>query len=165
MSKDRVQHRHVDSVDHTGDDKPATFQRVEVITGIGRRRRFSPDAKARIVRESRAPGAVISEVARRHGLTPQQLFGWRRQLRQAMSAAAPALAEVATAPTSAFTPVVVAAEAASATAGRDQTEACARRTIERMQVEITIGEVIIRLGEGVVPQTIAAVLRAVRAVS
>ena len=90
MSKDRVQHRHVDSVDHTGDDKPDTFQRVEVITGIGRRRRFSQATKARIVRESRAPGAVISEVARRHGLTPQQLFGWRRQLRQAMSAAAPA---------------------------------------------------------------------------
>src|SRR5215510_12901148 len=111
MSKDRVQHRHVDSVvDHTTDDKPDSLRRVEIITGIGRRRRFSRDTKARIILESRAPGAVISEVARRHGLTPQQLFGWRRKLRQAMSAA-----EVATVTTSAFTPVVVAAEGASRT--------------------------------------------------
>jgi transposase len=36
------------------------------------------DDKARIVEETSAPGAVVSEVARRHGLTPQQLFGWRR---------------------------------------------------------------------------------------
>jgi len=157
MSKDRVQHRHVDSVvDHTTDDKPDSLRRVEIITGIGRRRRFSRDTKARIILESRAPGAVISEVARRHGLTPQQLFGWRRKLRQA--------AEVATATTSAFTPVVVAAEGASRT-GRGHTEAYARPITERAQVEITIGEVVIRLGEGVAPQTIAAVVRAVRAVS
>jgi transposase len=31
-------------------------------------RRWSAEAKARIVAESRAPGVVISEVARRHNL-------------------------------------------------------------------------------------------------
>jgi transposase len=32
--------------------------------------------------ESFAPGAVVSGVARRHGLSPQQLFTWRRQARR-----------------------------------------------------------------------------------
>jgi transposase len=58
---------------------------VEVITGTGRRRRFSDDYKASIVEETLVPGAVVSDVARRHGLTPQQLFGWRRQARQPAS--------------------------------------------------------------------------------
>src|SRR5215831_7610991 len=111
-----------------GEGAPEGLQRIEVITGVGRRRRWSPEAKAHIVLESRQPGAVVSEVARRHGLSPQQLFGWRRKLRQA--------AEVATATTSAFTPVVVAAEGASRT-GRGHTEAYARPITERAQVEIT----------------------------
>ena len=71
-------------LDHTL--KPEAVRRVEVITGTGRRRRFSDDDKARIVEETLAPGAVVSEVARRHGLSPQQLFGWRRQARQPLEA-------------------------------------------------------------------------------
>lgn len=54
-------------------------RRLEVITGTGRRRRFSDDDKVRIVEETLLPGAVVSEVARRHGLMPQQVFTWRRQ--------------------------------------------------------------------------------------
>jgi transposase len=52
------------------------------ITGTGRRRRFPDDYKALILEETLAPGAVVSEVARRHGLTPRQVFTWRRQARQ-----------------------------------------------------------------------------------
>jgi transposase len=55
-----------------------SVRRLEVITGTGRRRRFSDEDKARVVEETLTPGAVISEVARRHGLTPQQVFTWRR---------------------------------------------------------------------------------------
>jgi transposase len=55
--------------------EPEAVRRLEVITGTGRRRRFSDDYKASIVEETLAPGAVVSDVARRHGLTPQQLFG------------------------------------------------------------------------------------------
>ena len=53
-----------------------------MITGALGRRRWSAEAKARIVAESLAPGVVISEVARRHDLRPQQLFAWRHQARQ-----------------------------------------------------------------------------------
>ncbi|WP_315927303.1 IS66-like element accessory protein TnpA [Mesorhizobium sp. SP-1A] len=46
------------------------------------RRRWSADDRAQILEESLAPGAVVSAVARRHGLTPQQLFTWRREARK-----------------------------------------------------------------------------------
>ena len=64
--------------DDGGDDAVTSVRRIELITGTGRRRRWSDDDKARIVVESLRPGANVSEVARRHGLSPQQLFGWRR---------------------------------------------------------------------------------------
>jgi transposase len=57
----------------------SNVRRIEVITGTGRRRRWSSDDKARIVVESLKPGANVSEVARRNGLSPQQLFAWRRE--------------------------------------------------------------------------------------
>src|SRR3979490_1194583 len=56
-------------------------RRIELITGIGRRRRWSREDKARIVVESLASGVSVSEVARRHELSPQQLFAWRREAR------------------------------------------------------------------------------------
>src|SRR5579863_4331376 len=59
--------------------------RLEVISGAGRRRQFASDFKVRIVEETLVPGAVVSEVARRHGLTPQQVFTWRRQARQPLA--------------------------------------------------------------------------------
>jgi transposase len=59
-----------------------TIRRLDVITGTGRRRRWSEDDKARIVEETLAPGAVVSQVARSHGWTPQQVFTWRREARE-----------------------------------------------------------------------------------
>lgn len=48
--------------------------RVDIRTGVGRRRRWTDEDKGRIVAEAVALGSVISEVARRHELTPQHLF-------------------------------------------------------------------------------------------
>src|SRR5215472_4400109 len=90
-----------------GEGAPEGLQRIEVITGIGRRRRWSPEAKARIVLESQQPGAVVSEVARRHGMTPQQLFGWRREAREGGRDAVCGSPRRATA----FAPIVVGAAA------------------------------------------------------
>jgi len=55
--------------------------RVDIRVGVGRRRRWNVETKGRIVAESYAPGAVVSEVARRHDMSPQHLFGWRRAAR------------------------------------------------------------------------------------
>ena len=66
-----------------------TIRRFEVITGAERRRRWSEEEKAEIVAESLEAETSISAVARRHGLHPNQLFGWRRQFRTGLTGAEP----------------------------------------------------------------------------
>ncbi len=73
--KDSDKDRHA-AVENGGD----TLRRMEVITGTGRRRRWSTETKARIVAESFEPGVSVSEVARRHDVRPGLLFLWRRQM-------------------------------------------------------------------------------------
>ena|ERR1017187_353323 len=67
-------------VDHIVDASPLRG-RIEIRTGVGRRRRWSDERKGRIVAESYAPGAIVSEVARRHEMSPQHLFAWRKAAR------------------------------------------------------------------------------------
>jgi transposase len=62
------------------------FAEVTVIQGSARRRYFPPEVKARIVEESMDPAVSVSAVARRHGLNPNQLFTWRRRLREQIAA-------------------------------------------------------------------------------
>jgi len=62
------------------------FAEVTVIQGSARRRYFPPEMKARIVEESMDPAVSVSAVARRHGLNPNQLFTWRRRLREQIAA-------------------------------------------------------------------------------
>ena len=85
------------------DDAKGEFRRVEVLTGPGRRRRWSADEKARIVAETLMPGARVSEVARRWQVCSQQVFGWRRAMRQDL----PNVAGPTTTPaTCSFVPIV-----------------------------------------------------------
>ncbi|MGE5769299.1 MAG: IS66-like element accessory protein TnpA [Betaproteobacteria bacterium] len=55
-----------------------SYRQGEVLGRVERRRRFSLEQKLSILAEACAPGAVISAVARRHGLLPAQVFKWRR---------------------------------------------------------------------------------------
>jgi len=66
--------------EHIAITEPA--RRLEVFTGAARRRTWRDEDKARIVAEIATSGDSVSAVAWRHGLSPQQLFGWRRQLRK-----------------------------------------------------------------------------------
>jgi transposase len=54
--------------------------RVEVITGPERRRRWSAEQKRAIVTESLAPGAVVTEIARRAEICPGQIYRWRQEI-------------------------------------------------------------------------------------
>src|SRR5260221_13958820 len=54
---------------------------VDIRVGVGRRRRWRAEDKGGLVAESYAPGGGVSEVARRHEITPQHLFAWRKAAR------------------------------------------------------------------------------------
>jgi transposase len=58
-----------------------TSGRVEVITSVERRRRWSSAEKQQLVAAALEPGASVSTIARQAGIHPSQLYGWRRQLR------------------------------------------------------------------------------------
>ncbi len=70
-------------VDTSDDAKDGGYRRVEVLTGPGRRRKWTDDDKARIVEETLRPGAVVAEVARRWQVSSQRVFTWRRGMRRA----------------------------------------------------------------------------------
>jgi transposase len=122
----------------TTSTKADGFRRLEVITGVGRRRRWSDEDKARIVAESLDPATTSSAVARRHGLHASQLFVWRQQL------AAPAGREAP-----AFVPVVVAEDTATP-AGMTG------------RMEIALGPVVVRVGADVDAAALRRVLEVVR---
>jgi transposase len=58
-----------------------TNGRVEVITTVERRRRWTAAEKQRLVAATLEPGSSVSAIARAAGIHPGQLYGWRRQLR------------------------------------------------------------------------------------
>src|SRR3954467_5056162 len=68
--------------------KAGTFRRFRVTPGLGRRRRWTDEEKARLVAESLDPATTASAVARRYGLHARQPFVWREHLRRATPAAA-----------------------------------------------------------------------------
>jgi transposase len=83
-----------DASSHTSARMTAPRPRIEVITGIERRRRWSWDQKRAIVEESLAPHASAAAIARRHGIGTGQLYTWRRQLLKRQLADTPRFARV-----------------------------------------------------------------------
>jgi transposase len=131
-------------------------RRLEVFTGAGRRRKWNDGDKARIVAEIAASGDSVCAVARRHGLSPQQLFGWRRQLRE--SAARHSETEELQ-----FVPAVVDV-VASAPAVRQRRKALRWKSgPDAGAIEVEIDGVTIRVGRGADANTIAAIVHALKA--
>ena len=69
------------SDDRSNDPKPHSPRRIELFTGAAGRRRWPDELKARIVLESLAADAVVTQVAQLHGCRPQQIHDWRRLAR------------------------------------------------------------------------------------
>lgn len=133
--------------DLTHAPKPTVVRRLEVITGVGGRRKWSADAKAEIMLEALAPGTTVSEVARGHDLRPQQVFGWLREARKAAE------------PAPAFVPVVVEpVEAPAAPIPKKR-----RKPRSGTGIEIEIDGVVVRIGRGAEAKTVAAVIQALKA--
>jgi transposase len=133
--------------DRRVDPEVREVRRLEVINGALGRRRWSAETKARIVAESLAPGVVISEVARRHDLRPQQLFAWRHQAKQGQLAL----------PADELSFVPVVASAADAPAGAPS----AVPTV----IEIALGDAVVRVPPEVDGKVLAKVLRAVKSLA
>ena len=109
-----------------------------MITGVGRRRRWTEEEKAWIVAESLDPATTVSAVARRYGLHASQLFTWRQRL------AAPAVRN-----TPEFVPVLVAEDSTA------PAEAAGR-------MEIALGPAVVRVGADVDAAALRRVLEVVR---
>jgi transposase len=73
---------------------PNETQRIEIITGRERRRRYTGQEKVRFVEETMQPGMTVSAVARMHGISPSLLFGWRRRMAEGGQVAVQADEEV-----------------------------------------------------------------------
>jgi transposase len=131
---------------------PEPVRRIEVFTGAGRRRSWSAAEKAAIIAESYGAGETVCAVARRHGLTPQQLFAWRRLARR--SAVSPPM----------FVPAVLemAAPASPPTVAPRRTR---RRRSQSDGIALEIAGVEVRVGADAKPRVIEAVIRALKAIS
>lgn len=93
-----------------------TMPRVEVITSVERRRRWSREEKERLVAASLEPGVSVSEVARSAGIHVSQLFRWRKELCDRVGASSSQLVPVEIAPAAAMP--AIEAPAPSAPPGR-----------------------------------------------
>ena len=125
---------------------PEPVRRIEVFTGVGRRRSWSAEEKAAIIAASYVEGETVCSVARRHGLTPQQLFTWRRVARGTRMAETPA-----------FVPAVAEAPAPAVTK-----RLRLRRSSATASIELEIDGVVVRVGPGAQASTVAAVIRALK---
>ena len=56
------------------------IDRVEIISGTHRRRRYTAEEKVRLVEQTMQPGMTVSAVARCHGIYPSLMFHWRRRI-------------------------------------------------------------------------------------
>ena len=123
MSGDRTFHV-VEAVVTPGDESGATL-----------RRHWPDEFKERAVAAALESGANVSAIARQMGISPAQLFGWRRKaLAKVESSTVPAMSSSTEVVTASSVPVL----------------------------EIAIGDTVIRVGADIGEAALRRVLRAVR---
>lgn len=121
--------------------------RLEVIEGPSGRRRRSKAERARIAAESLVPGVSVADIARRHGTTRWQIYDWRKKLRTGELAVPESVAALPM-----FAELVVEGAAADAPSARATPE-----------LEIVVGDVVIRAGAGADEGQLTRAIRAARA--
>jgi transposase len=121
--------------------------RLEVIEGPSGRRRRTKAERARIAAESLVPGIAVADVARRHGTTRWQVYDWRKKLRTGQLVLPESVAALPT-----FAELVMEGAAADAPSPRGAPE-----------LEIVVGDVVIRAGAGADEAQLTRAIRAARA--
>jgi len=145
-------------MDVVNDDAKAEFRRIEVLTGPGRRRRWSDEEKAQIVVETMQPGARVTVVARRWHVCPQQVWGWLRQAREG------GLVLTGHGQVPSFVPIVTAGPSADTDAARAAAVGqAAKLTAPLPCIEIQLAGAVVRVAADTNGVLLSEVLRAVRA--
>ena len=121
--------------------------RLEVIEGSSGRRRRTKAERARIAAESMMPGVMVADIARKHGTTRWQIHDWRKQIRKGKLV----LPESVMA-------LPVFAELVVADSTPETSPPCGRSDLE-----IIVGEVVIRAGAGADEGQLTRAIRAARA--
>ena len=132
---------------HLDGSKNFVVSRLEVIEGPSGRRRRTKAERARIATESMMPGMKVADVARKHGTTRWQIYDWRRQMRKGNLVVPESVAALPM-----FAELVVAdsVTAASPPGGKSD-------------LEIIVGDVVIRAGAGADEGQLTRAIRAARA--
>ncbi|MGH9437663.1 MAG: IS66-like element accessory protein TnpA [Terriglobia bacterium] len=130
---------------------------MEIISGIERRRRWSPQEKRRIVAESERPDASVAEIARKHEISRGLLWNWRSQVRRGV---------LGPEPPSVFLPVRTISEPANGHAMKDVEPAAvggAAAVVSDGRIEITLPDgTSIKIGHDVGLVTLRRVMTALR---
>lgn len=128
--------------------------RMEILTGVERRRNWSDDEKLSILDEAVVAGAKIADVARRHDIKPQQIYTWRKMF--AVEQAEPSVS---------FLPVALIVSEASSEAERPGSvdkPAAAKRSARPIRIEIGCkGGRILKVEASIAPDVLKALIRSV----
>jgi transposase len=163
MNTDRFNH----TVDRKVKTEATRCQRVEGNTSVEHCREWTDEKKLAIITESCQDGGAISDVARRHGLRPQQLFIWRSEFRKRNAGKLPCdLPSAAKSGTEApaFAPVVLTNDRPLEAPPVEAPPKATADTASAL-IEIVLGGATIRLHGAIDEQALASVLRAVRSVA
>ena len=121
--------------------------RLEVIDGPSGRRQRTKAERARIAAESMMPGVTVADIARKHGTTRWQIYDWRKQLRKGNLVLPESVAFLPV-----FAELVV-----------DDSSAEAAASVTRSDLEIVVGDVVIRAGADADEGQLTRAIRAARA--
>ncbi|MGN7713207.1 IS66-like element accessory protein TnpA [Rhizobium chutanense] len=127
--------------------------RMEILTGVERRRDWSDDEKLSILQEAADPDARIADVARRHDIKPQQIYTWRRKF--AAEQAEPMVS---------FLPVALMATGASDEAEHPTPtdKPAGKRSARPMRIEIGCkGGRVLKVEANIAPDVLKALIRSV----
>ena len=132
---------------HLGGSRCVGVSRLEVIEGPSGRRRRTKAERTRIAAESMMPGVTVADVARKHGATRWQIYDWRKQLRKGNLLVPESVASLPV-----FAELVV-----------DDSAIAAPPAVAGSDLEIVVGDVMIRAGAGADEEQLTRAIRAARA--
>lgn len=132
---------------HLNGSRGVGVSRLEVIEGPSGRRRRTKAERARIAAESMVPGVKVADVARKHGTTRWQIYDWRKQIRKG----------------NLVLPESVAALPMFAELVIDDSATAAPAAVTRSQLEIVVGDIVIRAAADADEGHLTRAIRAARA--